>query len=148
MNTTAETRKLVSALESFADEQTLASEERGAFLDRAYQHISEMPKNTPIDLKALANASWPNDPDLLTAVFTRDDYALSDGFIPDRRVSRALVNFMGKSQFWTLNFSREAIKSGHVQYNESLNQIILTNIPAELSQELRTETRTSEDDDI
>lgn len=143
-----ETKKLVSALETFAAEQALSSEGRGVFLDKAYQFIAEMPKNSPLNLKALANATWPDDPDLLTAVFTREEYDLSDGFIPDRRVSKALVNFTGKSQFWTLNFSREAIKNGHVHYNETLNQIILTNIPAELCQELRIETRTSEDDDI
>jgi nucleoid-associated protein len=142
-----ETQKLVTALEAFATEQGMTVESRGAFLERAHQFIVQLPKNSPLSLSSLANHSWPDEPEKLTATLSRDEFSLSDGFVPDRRAAKGLVNFEGKSQFWKLNFSRAAIKNGHVEYDAENQRIILKNIPDDLRQELLAETAEIDDDE-
>lgn len=142
-----ETQKLVTALDTFATEQQMGVESRGEFLERAHQFIIQLPKNTPLSLTALANHCWPDAPSALTATLSREEFSLSDGFVPDRRAAKGLVNFEGKSQFWKLNFSRTAIKNGHVEYDHKNQRIILTNIPDDLREELLAETAENEDDE-
>lgn len=136
----AETQKLVSAIETFAKEQITDIEARGDFLERTHQYILSLGKNEPISLEALSNHAWPDNPENLRETLTREDFNLSDGFVPDRRAAKGLVNFEGKSQYWKLTFPRAAIRNGHVVYDEVNDRIILTSIPEDLRQELITET--------
>lgn len=142
-----ETQKLVVALETFANEKGMNVEARGEFLEKAHQFIVQLPKNAPLSLTALANHSWPDEPAELTATLSREEFSLSDGFVPDRRAAKGLVNFEGKSQFWKLNFSRAAIKAGHVEYDSENQRIILRNIPDDLRRELQAETEDDESQD-
>lgn len=140
-----ETRKLVAALEQFATERNLEGEARDQFLERAYQYLVDLDKNTPVSLEALSNHVWPDEPDTLQQKLADEELGLSDGFVPDRRVARGLVKFEGKTAFWKLSFERSGLRNGHIRYDEEHDTIILSGIPDDLRQEL-IEERNPDDD--
>lgn len=143
-----ETQKLVVALETFASEQISDVVARGDFLERSHQYILSLAKNQSISLEALSNHAWPDNPENLRETLTREEFNLSDGFVPDRRAAKGLVNFEGKSQYWKLTFPRAAIRNGYVVYDEENDRIILTSIPEGFREELIAETQEDDSDNI
>lgn len=141
----AETQTLKDALEDFALQTRLSDEKKKEFFDKAFdiceRHRS---KRIPIDLEIFANELWPDDPKGLTDVLSEPDRKLSDGFIPDRRVFRAFVQFSGQTASWKVEFSREAINRDII-FNED-ETITLKNVPVELKERLRREVESEEDE--
>lgn len=140
-----ETRKLVAALEQFAVEKSLDGEARDQLLERAYQYLVDLDKNTPVSLDALSNHVWPTEPEALQQKLADEELGLSDGFVPDRRAARALVKLEGKTEFWKLSFERAALRNGHIRYDHEHDTIVLSGLPDELRQELIEEIRSDDD---
>lgn len=139
-----ETKKLVDALEDFATQSQLAPIARGEFLENVYKYLKGIKKEQPINLDALANYAWPDEPEKLKVVLASEKYSLSDGFIPDGRAYKSLIKFEADTKFWKLSFSRDAIRTGSVSYDRNTNKLTLSHVPAELRDSLIEETR---DDD-
>lgn len=132
-----ESKKLVMGLERFADEQSLEPGHRDRFLESAHQYLEELSRSrTAVSLDELTNHLWPQAPDEFRRSLASDDLQLSDGFIPDRRATKALVKFEGKSRYWRLAFDRKAIRNGDLRYDEKTDTITLSNIPLELRSDL------------
>jgi len=137
----AETRNLKSALEEFVAATNLNEQQIQNFYDKAFSICDRLQKErSPIDFDTFANELWPTDPGSLTRILSNPDRKLSDGFVPDKRVYRSFVQFSGKTKTWKVEFSREAIKSGAVVFNQD-ETLSITNVPAELKDRLRSEVK-------
>ncbi|SHN44821.1 nucleoid-associated protein [Duganella sacchari] len=137
----AETRNLKDALDEFVKISNLDEQQTQNFYDKAFSLCDRLHKERlPIDFGAFANELWPTDPSSLTRILSEPDRKLSDGFVPDKRVYRAFVQFSGKTKTWKVEFSREAIKSGEIVFNQD-ETLSITNIPPELKDRLRSEVK-------
>lgn len=135
-----ETQKVVKGLESFAAQKQLPSVDRDHLFELAYGYLDDLGRNgAPLSLDAFANHIWPEEPAELRATLASEELQLSDGFVPDRRAIKTLMKFKATTAFWKLEFDRRGLRNGNVRYNEESNELILTNIPAALRQELTEE---------
>jgi len=70
---------------------------------------------------------------------TDPERKLNDGFVPDRRALSSLVKFKGKTSQWSVEFERDALSGGKVQYNAAENTLTLLDLPDDLIAQLRHE---------
>ncbi|HBR2359742.1 nucleoid-associated protein (plasmid) [Klebsiella pneumoniae] len=125
-----ESEKLRDTLTAFAAEQNLEGAEKDTFLKTAFEHLNALSKaGEPLNLETFVNAVWPQAPEELSGKLASEELELSDGFVPDGRVIRALVSFKGKSKHWELKFDREGTTTGDIDYNPETNIITLRNVP-------------------
>lgn len=137
----AETKKLVSALKSFAKAEGLTREAEDNFLQLAYTHCLERNKNDePLSLESLSNAIWPTEPQKLQAAFVQDGVQISDGFVPDGRSIKGLMHLKYKTEFWTIDIDRHALSKGFAHYNQEKGELTLLQLPEGLRAELDRET--------
>lgn len=137
----AETRNLKGALDEFVRTSNLDEQQTQNFYDKAFSICDRLHKaRLPIDFDVFANELWPADPGSLTRILSEPARKLSDGFVPDKRVYRAFVQFSGKTKTWKVEFSREAIKSGEIIFNPD-ETLSITNVPPELKDRLRNEVK-------
>jgi len=135
-----DTADLVAALKAFADSQKMSAPDREDFLQRAKSICDRSAKSRQeLEFEALANELMPTSPSTLLDVLTDPDLNLNDGFIPNRRVLGSLVRFKAKTELWSLEFERSALSGGKVVFDPDRNTLTLTDLPADLSQELREE---------
>ena len=59
-------------------------------------------------------------------------------FIPDRKSLKNYIRYSGKNKDVTLSFSAMAL-GGDVQFNQSNNSLMITNLPARLLKQLKQE---------
>jgi nucleoid-associated protein len=142
----AETRTLKSALDAFAQETALTEKQRTDFFNKAHDICLGLNKaGDPIDLQAFANELWPGDPPALMRILGRDEWKLTDGFVPDKRSLKAFVQFSAKTKTWEVKFERKAILDKDVVFNVD-ESLTLYNLPPELKDRLRKETQEDEDE--
>lgn len=142
-----ESRKLVQALDDFADKRQLAPDEREGLFSLAHSYLTALSKNgESVDLEVFSNYIWSQDPQAMRDVFSETDRAISNGFVPDQRALRRLVKFEGKSQYWKLTFDRKGLLNRDVVYDIENNTLTLKNLPDRLRDELRSETPDETDD--
>jgi len=135
-----ETQKLVRCLESFATNQHLEPAARDQLFEHAYNYLGDLGRaGASISLDAFSNLLWPNAPDELRTALAFEDLQLSDGFVPDRRAIKVLMKFKGTSTHWKLEFDRRGLRTGDIRYDQDNNELILSNIPAALRNELLDE---------
>ncbi|AYR42241.1 TPA: nucleoid-associated protein [Salmonella enterica subsp. enterica serovar Typhi] len=135
-----ESEKLRDVLKAFAAEKGLDGAEKDAFLKSAFEHLHALSKaGEPLSLETLVNAIWPQAPEELSGKLAAEELELSDGFVPDGRVIRALVSFKGKSKYWELKFDREGKTEGYIDYDPETNIITLRNVPEEFREMWMTE---------
>jgi len=138
-----DTMDLVRVLKSFAETQRMEGAEKDAFLSRA-KDICERASRARKELsfEALANELLPDAPRMLLDTLTDPDLKLNDGFIPDRRPLSSLVRYKAKTLLWSIEFEREALTGGKIVFNETDSSLTLTELPAELAAQLRSELST------
>jgi len=135
-----DTTDLVKALKVYADDQGMVGEARDAFLGKAKSICDQASRNREeIEFEALANELAPKAPQALLAVLTDPERKLNDGFVPDRRALSSLVKFKGKTSQWSVEFERDALSGGKVQYNAAENTLTLLDLPDDLTAQLRHE---------
>lgn len=141
-----ETRTLKVALEAFALESGLDEKKRADFFNKAYDICNQLAKaGDPIHLETFANEMWPANPPALLNVMSRPELKLTDGFVPDKRVLKAFVQFAGKTKSWEVKFARDAILNKEVLFNDD-ESLTLHNVPAELKDRLRKELKDEEEE--
>lgn len=139
---TEETKKLVSALKSFAKKEGLSEEAEEKFLRAAFNFCLECNENDkPLSLETLSNAVWPDEPEKLRGEFVSDNIQISDGFVPDGRSIKSLVRIKSKTQYWSLDLDRHALSSGFAHYNPTKGELTLRNLPDALKLELNHEIK-------
>lgn len=137
----AESKKLIDALESFAEQEGLELEARDGLFTVAHNYLTGLSKDgTPVELESFSNHVWPQAPASLQMVLVDPARSLSDGFVPDRRALKRLVRFEGRSQHWQLKFDRRALRSRDVEYDRKEDVLILRNLPRTLRDDLLSET--------
>lgn len=142
-----ETKNLVSVLKEFASRNDLGPLERDQLLDLAYQRLLTLSKNKqPVDLEAFSNEIWPSDPQALRNIMSEAIYTVSDGFVPDKRAFKFLVEFSGKATDWELSFTRQALRAGQITYDLDSDSLTVHELPADLSAELKLETQRNDTD--
>lgn len=135
-----DTADFVAALKKFAEDQQMAPAEKGNFLAKARHICDEAAKHREeIHFQALANELLPHAPEPLIEALANPDIGLNDGFIPNRRALGALIKFRGKTKLWSIEFDREALSGGAIQYNKADNSLTLRNLPDDLVDQLRAE---------
>lgn len=135
-----DTTDLVVALKKFAEDQQMAPAAKGNFLAKAKHICDEAAKRREeIHFQALANELLPHGPEPLVEALANPDIGLNDGFIPNRRALGALIKFRGKTKLWSIEFDREALTGGAVQFNRDENSLTLRELPPELVNQLKAE---------
>lgn len=135
-----DTTDLVKTLRTFADAQGMTAEEKDEFLGKAKTIGDRCARNREeIEFEALANELMPKSPQTLLDVLADPERKLNDRFVPDRRALSSLVKFRARTPLWSVEFEREALSGGKVRYDAAENTLTLTDLPDELSAQLRSE---------
>lgn len=135
-----ESKKLLQGLESFATEQALDISKKEALFNTAHSYLVNLAKeNQPVSLEALSNHLWPLEPQALQIVLADQNLLLSDGFVPDRRVLKRLVQFEAKTQYWKLSFDRKALSTRMIEFNQTTGTLTIKELPEALRSELLQE---------
>ncbi|MBU9480337.1 nucleoid-associated protein [Burkholderia multivorans] len=133
----ADTRSLFRALRLFAKEQALEPEPKAALLDEAFNICADLSqRNVPVDLDALANRLYPNEPDLLKKTLARDDFKLPEGLIPSKKEVAKQMSFRGKASNWAVEIRRTAVRTEEVTIDEQNRRITLNEVPDQLLRKL------------
>ncbi|WP_151753217.1 nucleoid-associated protein [Acinetobacter soli] len=120
-----ESNKLISAINAYAESENLNYEARNELTSKAFDFLQSASKsNTPIFLEHLANHLSPEEPEKLRSYLVSDDFKINDGFIPDGRTLKKLVEIQSKTPYWNLKLAREAFRHG-VDYNIERGQLII-----------------------
>lgn len=120
-----ESNKLISAINAYAESENLNYEARNDLTSKAFDFLQSASKgNTPIFLEHLANHLSPEEPEKLRSYLVSDDFKINDGFIPDGRTLKKLVEIQSKTPYWNLKLAREAFRHG-VDYNIERGQLII-----------------------
>ncbi len=144
----AETQKLNSALDKFAQSKEMTEEQREVFLKNAYTVCKRYAdKDMPFELEAFANELWPDSPEELSQSFEQSGLDISDGFIPDKRSLRSLVKFSGGNKNWRITFDRAALSNGDLEFNIDSETLVLKKLPVELLARLRVEVSQDGEED-
>lgn len=145
----AESKKLVAALASFADQNELAPEQRDDLFDLAHTYLTGLSKDKqPVELEAFSNHVWPANPAALRTVMADPANAITDGFVPDQRALKALVKFEGKAQYWKLSFERRALRNREIVFDAAAGTLTLSNLPQSLREELERDCQPDEPDEV
>lgn len=137
-----ETRNLVEAIKSFADEKRFQPSRRDEFLARALEICDrDARSDRTIDFQTLANELYPQAPEELTDLLADPDRGLSDGFLANRRALKRFVTFKSKTTNWSVEFDRKALQAGKVLYNSAERSITLFDVPEDMQDELNEEIR-------
>lgn len=135
-----DTKKLIFVLKKYADAEGYDFDKASKFLLEAKNACQDALQNgDEVSFETLANILSPEDPAKLRAVLADPENQLTDFFIPDKVTLSTLVGYKGKTKTWKLEFVREAIANGDIQYKEKDNIIIIKNLPEELQKELQKE---------
>ncbi|MBB4120729.1 nucleoid-associated protein [Martelella radicis] len=135
-----DTRMLVAALKSFADQQGFDHKAKTTFLAKA-KEICDRAARTRVEISfdTLTNELAPEDPDTLRDHLADPHLRLNDLFIPNRAILNTLVRFKGHTDNWTLEFDRRAIEEGDVTFDNEKQTLTLKNLPEELTVRLNSE---------
>lgn len=124
-----ETKKLVRHIEKFAEEKKFDIEKKTEFYAKVTSYINKVINNNELfDLETFSNQVWPQNPQELKNQLGGGDDGIADGFVPDKRASKALYTFTGKTKHWRLSFDRAAITSGNITHE---NGRIIINDPTQ-----------------
>jgi len=141
-----DTKRLVEGLRAFARAENLDQGAEDDFLRRAHAFCAERSKSREgLSLEELTNAAWPQDPVRLQQALAGGPGEISDGFVPDGRSLKSLIKFHGKSEFWTVDLDRRALRRGDAQYVQDRGELILRNLPPALKAALDGEVREADD---
>ena len=66
---------------------------------------------------------------------------LTDGLVPDRAVIGTLRTYKGRTPLWRLEFDREALTQGEIEYDRDERSLTIRGLPDELARELSTDLR-------
>lgn len=141
-----ETQRLVQVVKKFAVDQGLDEATREKLLAEVHGFALACAKEKrELDLDALANHVWPDDPEVLQTVFGSADPAISDGFIPDGRALGGLTKFKAKTPTWSIEFDRSAMSDHTIRFDAKTRELKITQIPDDIAAKLSQEF--SNDDD-
>lgn len=141
-----ETKKLVVTLKKFAKDQGLPLDAEEEFLKDAHDYCRRQNRDKrPLSLEELTNAAWPRDPAALQLALAHADANISDGFVPDARVLKSLMNYSGKNQYWKLDLHRAAFLNEAAEYLTATKQLLLKKLPEHLIEELEQEVAGDDD---
>lgn len=135
-----DTTDLVDALIEFTRIQHLSDAESRDFLHHARAFCARAAKaNAEVEFAALANELMPRAPDILLQHIAHADRGLNDHFIPDTRALRFLVHYQGKTDDWSVEFSRDALSRGAVRFDPGKQTLTLRHLPHDLLAQLQAE---------
>ncbi|MFB9124402.1 nucleoid-associated protein [Paraburkholderia dipogonis] len=136
-----ETRKLTQALNDFAHKEIADDQQRDTWLQKAFDVCEALAKNgEPFIIEEFSNEFWPKDPEVIRKSLASHELQMSDGFVPDRRVLKALVKFKATTKLWKLEFERRAMRTGEISYDKVHGTLTLRNLPDDLKRELDAES--------
>lgn len=130
-----ETSKLVACIKNFATEQGLDLDKRAHLNNNAREHLDELVANREqFSMQAFANKLWSDDPQAMIDSFQdygdTNDFAVSDGFVPDKRSLKGLTVHTHRTKHWRFSFDDDAVSSGHVTVENG--KVIFNNPPADI----------------
>lgn len=139
-----DTKNLVKAVIQFSqiakrNNVPLSDNERQLFLISVDQYCRKIQKeNQPMDIGALCNAVWPEDPDAMGIVIAEAsaDDSVNDGFMVDTRGLKSLKHITGKGKYWKIEIDRQALNKDNVTFNYKDRTIPLHGASDELMEQL------------
>ena len=135
-----ETQKLIDGIAQYADSEQLGPDARNQLFENAHRYLETLSEtDTPWHVEPLAQTLCPDAPQVLRQTLCREDLALQDGCIPDRRALRPLLRLKAAAPHWKLEFNRSGLRSGDVQYDRGQDRIVLSNLPEDLRRALQME---------
>lgn len=143
-----DTNALVNVIKDFATSQGMNEQERDRFLHKAKTICDDLAKRRePISFQVLANELYPTAPNELVEKLADPELCLCDGFVPDRKALGSLVKFKARTSLWSVEFDRQAMTDGMVQFNEGDATLTLRGLPQELVAALRADNGTDDGQD-
>lgn len=140
-----ETRKLVRALDDFAQQQAVEPAARDALRERAHAVLDELAEvGLAVDFDELAREVCPEDAPRLAALLQSSEAGIATGFVPNRRALRPLVRFSASGSSWKLEFDRSSLQEGSVHYDPDGDRLVLSGLPESLREMLREEATREE----
>lgn len=135
-----ETQRLVQLVKQFALDQGLDDQRRERLLEEVHHFGIDCSKHKrELDLNALANRVWPENPEVLQTAFARADPPLADGFVPDGRTLGSLRKFKAKTASWALEFDRSAMSDHTIQFDAAARTLTISHIPDDIADRLNAE---------
>ncbi|MDR1424269.1 MAG: nucleoid-associated protein [Azoarcus sp.] len=138
----SDTRNMVQVVKKFAAAQELSDERREKLFTAVNQFAVQCAKAKPpipISLAELANRTYPENPEALRSAFAQADSPIPDGFIPKTKGLSGLVRFSTKTGKWKLEFEREVIQNGTIQFDPVAATLTITALPPEVIKDLTQE---------
>lgn len=135
-----ESTKLVKVVKDFAvsllAESLISAEQVPEIQRRAYDHAEELrkrPEPGTMEFDSLANALWPDEPEVFLKFLNNHPEQPSTGFMPDRTVFKKLsaINFTSRDFSLKMTY---AFKQEHVTTEQG--KIVIHDAPQRLMQEL------------
>lgn len=143
-----DTTALVNVVKDFATRQGMDEQERDRFLHKAKSICDDLAKRRePISFQTFANELHPAAPDELVELLADPELRLCDGFVPDRRALNSLVKFKARTRLWSVEFDRQAMTEGMVQFNDEDATLVLRGLPQDLVEALRADNGTDDGQD-
>lgn len=147
INSVVESNNVIDAIQRYCHENGLNYEERKGVESRAYDFLKSASKaNAQINLEHLANTAAPIDSENLRAYLASDDFNINDGFIPDGRSLKKLLELTTKSSYWNIKINREAFNNG-ADYDPETKILTIPVIDPEDQEEFAKEVQGRVEDD-
>jgi nucleoid-associated protein len=135
-----ESNKVIKVVKDFAtkllDDKFITADLVPDVQRRAYDYaedLRKLPEPGALEFDALANAVWPDRPEMFLSFLNNHPEQPSSGFIPDRTTFRKLSNISFKSRDLSLKMTYE-FKQQHVTTEG--NKVVIHEAPPKLIQEL------------
>lgn len=137
-----ETQHLVKEIKRFAENQNLPESRREQLLHETDAFARACIKEgRPLELEALANRVWPDDPAILKTSFAQADPPIADGFQPDGRALKGLRKFSARAQNWKLEFDRDAMIDQTISFDREAGTLTIHHLPDDVRAQLAAEFR-------
>lgn len=131
-----ETQKLVDVIKDFCTSQQLDEDASYEVRNRAYCFASALSENEPLSLDELANATWPEAPDVFKTFLNAHPKAPTDGiFIVPSRL-KALVTYRLRMNGLTIHMSDEFKRTHRVQITGQ-NTLVIHDVSTDIVEKLR-----------
>lgn len=141
-----DTQTLITSLKKFADDQRYTRQEKDAFLAKAKDICARLSSHQQeLSFSAFSNEMLPDNPDLLIEVLTDPEITLNDNFIPHKPSLNRLTKFQAKTKHWTLEFDRDVLQQGPIEFHAEQKILVIRDLPEDLVAELKSEIADASD---
>lgn len=131
------TEQALKAVDAYCQSINASPEQKQVARRKIFEYCDEKRKaNEPVNLIALSAILFDQTPDAFFDFIKSNNYSINDTFAPHRATYIRFHRIRGRVGSVQLSFDVEDLINGVVRYDSVANNIIVTNIPTGLSEEI------------